>query len=379
MKRVIVFCFFSLLSKYVFSLEPILVTENTFKLNGEKIMFFGFASGDKIIFDFEELEGKEVKEIEIIEMPQNTKVQDYKVIKLTNKTIDVYKKGLYAFRFKNSPLSKRICKVKIQRIPADESKVLFDTGWRYETLVDTTYIPYTVDSIVGYEEKHYTEVVREFVETKYEEHELFDNTVEIRAKGIINNDNPREIITFNLPSFPYDSLNEKRVVTWGFWLATYSVETFWDRNKDNFKKATSSVANYLISPLGGYLTGLVVDLAVPSEKQGNSVKYYITDAYNGDLFYKGLGFTYDYCGSGSGAKSKISNRRFSKDMLCMCLENPNLHYRINVTVKASAIVEVKSYKNVTYNKTKNIPIYVTLNKKRMVLSKRKVMVMNDSE
>lgn len=100
MKRVIVFCFFSLLSKYVFSLEPILVTENTFKLNGEKIMFFGFASGDKIIFDFEELEGKEVKEIEIIEMPQNTKVQDYKVIKLTNKTIDVYKKGYMLFVLK---------------------------------------------------------------------------------------------------------------------------------------------------------------------------------------------------------------------------------------------------------------------------------------
>ena len=57
-------------SQYSFALEdPILVTESTISLNFEETeeLFFSFAEGDIIEFDFEMIKGKHLKEIEMFE------------------------------------------------------------------------------------------------------------------------------------------------------------------------------------------------------------------------------------------------------------------------------------------------------------------------
>jgi hypothetical protein len=52
-------------------ISPIDVAESTLKIGafGEDVFYYGFAEGDKLIFNFEEINGKELKEIEIIELP----------------------------------------------------------------------------------------------------------------------------------------------------------------------------------------------------------------------------------------------------------------------------------------------------------------------
>lgn len=95
----------------IFGQEPLDVTEQTIKIGGlkEEELYFGFAAGDKIVFSFQEADNKEMKEIEIVEYPNNSKFSDYKSKRIENKTINVTKTGVYVFRFKNSAIVGRIC------------------------------------------------------------------------------------------------------------------------------------------------------------------------------------------------------------------------------------------------------------------------------
>jgi hypothetical protein len=136
---VIVFCFGVYLLRA--QMAPIDVADLTIKIGGleEKSMMYGFAEGDQIVFNFTEMDNKELKELEIAEYPSNSKYMDYKVIKVDNKIINVNKKGIYTFRFSNSALGGRICKIKVQRIPAKEELKKFNTDVEIKTFYDTTW------------------------------------------------------------------------------------------------------------------------------------------------------------------------------------------------------------------------------------------------
>lgn len=71
----------------VFSQQIIDVTEQTIRLNGnkEEELYYGFAEGDKIIFNYEEINNKSLKEVEIVEYPTNSRYSDYKTKKLKTK------------------------------------------------------------------------------------------------------------------------------------------------------------------------------------------------------------------------------------------------------------------------------------------------------
>ena len=76
-------------------------------IKGEEAVYYGFAEGDQIIFSFEEANGKEMKEIEIVEMPATSRFIDVKTSKIENKTINVPRTAIYKFRFANSALLPR--------------------------------------------------------------------------------------------------------------------------------------------------------------------------------------------------------------------------------------------------------------------------------
>jgi hypothetical protein len=51
------------------------VFETTLKIGGlgEEVFYYGFAEGDQLIFNFQEVNGKELKEIEITELPSSSR------------------------------------------------------------------------------------------------------------------------------------------------------------------------------------------------------------------------------------------------------------------------------------------------------------------
>jgi hypothetical protein len=141
-KIYLVFFLFFTISSTAFTQTPVDVIEQTFKigaLGGEEVLYFGFAEGDQIIFNFEEVDGKKLKELEITEYPSSSKFLDYKTAKIENKTITVSSEAIYKFRFTSNALSARICKVKIQRIPASEATIKFNTSVLWKTVYDTSY------------------------------------------------------------------------------------------------------------------------------------------------------------------------------------------------------------------------------------------------
>jgi hypothetical protein len=121
--------------------QPIDVSEQTIKIGKMKTeeIYFGFADGDKIIFNFLEKDGKELKELEIIEWPGQSRFADFKTSKIENKTINITNTGIYKFRFQNGSLTNRICSIKIQRIPSSEATRNFNTTVYWGMKHDTSY------------------------------------------------------------------------------------------------------------------------------------------------------------------------------------------------------------------------------------------------
>ncbi len=51
------------------------------------MFYYGFAEGDQLVFNFEEVNGKELKEIEIMFMPSQSIFMEYKTKKIVQQIL----------------------------------------------------------------------------------------------------------------------------------------------------------------------------------------------------------------------------------------------------------------------------------------------------
>lgn len=100
---------------------------------------YGFSEGDKIVFNLNESNNKDLNKIEIFELQSNLKYSNFKTSHIMNKIIDVNKTGIYLFRITNASLGKRICNITIDRIPKDDSTLNFNSNVKKRIINDTTY------------------------------------------------------------------------------------------------------------------------------------------------------------------------------------------------------------------------------------------------
>ena len=374
----ILFCLLLANVSNIFAQTPITICEQTIKIGamGEENLFYSFTTGDQILFDFTEINGKELKEIEVVELPSSTKFSTFKATNVDGKKISVNQKAVYQFRFKNGAVSGRICQVKIQRIPESEATARFNTGWKWKTLYDTTYVPYTQDSLVGYDSLWYKETVREEIASRIEEYDLLPGgkPVTVKSTGIAVHDNPRSYVRISLPTNVETPYQTKRVTAWAYWIGVgASAESFFSKNKENLKSAVTGVAG-ITNPLAGLALGFATDLIIPSGEQIDPVRYAITNQQNMEFFMSGNPYSYYDNGFGKGGSGKFNSKTMCQGSYYICLKNENIHDRIDVTVKAIAIIEVKDYEDVVYDRVKVTPRYVTLNKRRMVVNTRDIRV-----
>lgn len=125
----------------IYGQNNILVTQTTVKINsmGTEELYFGFEEGDQIVFNYELIKGKDLKEIEIFEYPNASVFMDYKTTQVRDKIINVNRKAIYKFKFRNTAVGNRVCKVKIERIPASSDTKNFSTTVYWKTLHDTSF------------------------------------------------------------------------------------------------------------------------------------------------------------------------------------------------------------------------------------------------
>lgn len=353
-------------------LEPVDVAELTVKLGGLKTetLFYGFAAGDEIVFSFEELKGKPIKEIEITELPSNSKFMDYKAVYIPEKKIKVNKKSIYKFSFKNSAMNSRICKVIIKRIPKSQDLISFNTDWEWKTLYDTSYVAYTEDSLIGYDTIKYKEKIKELVKTEKKDDMILDANQ--RVHSYLNENSSYTYLKIDLPRNITSTYRTEEIVSWAYWIGVGEESSqSYAKNMETAGNIAQGMASTFGSPLAGLAVGAVTQLAIPT--QGDDVTYaFISNFENVQAFLNGQAYYQFKNGKGIAAYGKHDSPL--QGNFFIGLHNDNTAVGIDVNVKIVVIKEIKTYEDKEYERKKINPKYTTLNKKRMVIKKRNIMV-----
>ena len=335
---------------------PIDVTEQTIKIGPmqEQELQFGFAAGDKILFQFKEINDKELKEIEIVEYPTTSKFSDYKTTQIDTKTIQVVKQGVYLFKFKNGAILGRICKIKIQRVPASEATVNFNTAVSWEDKQETTYNTYTKEVLAGYDTT-YTRKTKKVVEKSEQREELvFDKPQRVHSSA--NTNGNKASLSFTLPKNVITPYKTTKVVSWAYWVGVGNeANEAWKQNSKIIVSIAKGAAAYFTTPLGALAAGVVTDLAIP--KMGEDVYYAVADKANRDLFMAGQPHRVIDQGKGVAGFRKFSDPALSQGAYYILLSNDNLVQGVDASVKVIAIVETTTYEDKVITETTLTPRY----------------------
>jgi hypothetical protein len=303
---------FGSLSLLTYSQQPIDIAESVVKvgIKGEEVVYYGFAEGDQLIFSFEEAGGKEMKEIEIIEMPANSRFMDVKTSKIENKTINVPRTAIYKFRFANSALLPRACKYKIQRIPASTATQKFNSTVYFDNYNDTSYVT-EVESYVD------------------------------RTDTVINNFQDR-IVKVNPATAPGSSKTTfnftlpENTVAWSYYIYTDKAgqQAYLEAGKNLTSNAGAVIEKF---PKFGPLAAVAIE--APSYlarlDTGQHINYWIVENENAELFQNGQQFRFVKKGKAINdfAKMEAGDRAFH-----FCLHNDYKDVPVTVTVKITAIL-----------------------------------------
>ena len=293
---------------WLYGQQPVTVVESTLKIAPfkEEVFYYGFAAGDKLVFNFEEANNKELKEVEITELPSSTKFMDYKISKIDNKTIDIVSTGIYKFRFANSTVFPRVCKFSIQRIPASENTQNFNTTVYTHTINDTTYTT---------EEEDYIDRT-DTVITNFQ-----DRTVKLNPS---EGTGYKSSFNFVLPDY---------TIAWAYYLYTD------EEGKKAYDDAAKKLAGYTTTNISGFYTPLAAEILnadshLKKTEPGNTVNFWIVDGENAELFIKGAQFRYIKKGVVSNDYSKMPYR---KGTLHFCFSTGASAQSMNITVKIASL------------------------------------------
>lgn len=306
---------------------PTDVVEATFKVGGlgEEVFYYGFAAGDVIVFNFEEMDGKEMKEVEIIEYPSSSKFMDYKSKKIKDKMINVTSTAIYKFRFSNSAILGRICKYKIQRIPDSEKMRNFNTSVYWSTVSDTSF---------------YTENEKYLISKDSAIIPVITHKVErVHSETATNGKPNKSIVEVILPA------NTK---SWSYYLGVgedaeavfRNAEKKAQQSKEQMN-AVSSITEGLASfdPSGSMaLASLLLkgyaEFGFPN--QADNIQYWFANDYqNAHAFMSGVQFYQFENGNGPLATKRMTSPL--KGSFYICLKNDNFREGIDVHIRISAL------------------------------------------
>lgn len=351
-----------------------LVYEGTLKIKAmqDEDLYFGFAAGDQIVVQLTETDKKDLKEFEVVELPNSSKYKESDFHQIKDKYIAVSQKAVYQFTIKNGSLGNRTCKIKITRIPADEKTAQFNTGWKWTTVYDTTYVSVAEDSIVGYDTLTTKRVARNLLSSELKEYDFLDKTISVPARGIVKHDNPRMCVPINLPKLESTETCKQEVMAWAYWMGVGpSADNFFSRNKGTLVNLSGLVT---ANPLAKLAIGVATALIIPDGSKIDPVWYAVTDEAGKAAFMEGKDFhALDY-GRGKGSYGRFSEADQCQGPYYVCIKNENLHNSVDVTVKAVAIVKVETYKEKDHERTKTTPRYTSVDKMRMEITPRQIRV-----
>ncbi|WP_020534803.1 hypothetical protein [Lewinella cohaerens] len=349
MKKTIIATLLSCFTVLGITQQAIEITDQTLKINGEEYLYFGFTAGDEVIFSMEEVNGKELKEVEVLRYPDQVVYANLQVGSL-EKRLRITEEGVYQFRLKHSGLGSRICRVSIGRIPA-AGKASFNTAvaWVEQSATEA--------AIIGYETKQVacSRRVVAAIDTTIET--ILNRTERVHSSTNLNGNTTS--IGFSIPEMVYepnihvpDKITE--TVSWAYAISTGTSGDAWYKSA-NTKAAATNVTKTMIST--GLLStgyGALAILAIEGVSMfssppaaGDNVLFGITHAADGNAPTIAEG-------NSVAAFGKVTQHRGGNYTLQ--LTNDNIIEAINVDVKVIAVIVTTTYQDEEYEETQFIPI-----------------------
>jgi hypothetical protein len=303
--------FGSLSGLSAYTQTPIDIAASSVKVGiiGEELVYFGFAEGDKIIFSFEEANGKEMKEVEIIEMPNASRFIEVKTSKIDNKSINVLRTAIYKFRFANSAILPRVCKYKIQRIPAGPATQNFNSTVYFDMYNDTSY----------------TNEVENFIDKTDTVISNFQDRV-VKVNPLTAPGTSKSTFSFLIP---------ENTVYWSYYVTTLKdgVQVYQEAAKNLAANSPGVIAKFPnYSPLAA--VALERDSYIKRLDTGRHINYWIVENENVDMFSRGEQFRFIKKGK---AINDFSRMEPGERNYYFCLHNDFKEGPISVTVKITAV------------------------------------------
>jgi hypothetical protein len=125
-------CLFFLLQSAVMQAQtPVLIADQTLKLDGLHDYHYALAEGDRLSLYVQLIAGRQLRACELIRFPDEVILRSYNLDTVLRKEIVVPKTGIYTLRLQENGLGKKICRFVLNRTPAGSATARMDTrvGW----------------------------------------------------------------------------------------------------------------------------------------------------------------------------------------------------------------------------------------------------------
>ncbi len=260
-----------------------------------------------------------------------------------------------------SPSGKRNVKIQIYRIPVSDAQVDCDVSVVYKEIRDTTWIPYTIDSLVGYDTILYSENIKVPLDTIVKEVEILNQKEWVHSQLNRYGKPNYTTVVFQIPQPKKADLIEEEIIGWAFWIGVdQEAKEAWNSNVSNIKQSLQQISSYLISPLGGLIVGLVSNLYTPST--GEDIHWQLVTMRNGEKTVLAYG------------KSIAAYRKVIPPLIYFYLENDNYLHGVEVNIIVSMVKKIIKYTYKEVQKYRVEPRYVKLHRKKMNIKKRIIIL-----
>lgn len=327
--------------------------------NSEETVYYGFETGDVLRVSMEVLQGKTIRAFELSEYPDNSRLLEYETAKV-EKSLNVYERGIYSFRLKNSALMKKsVCRLKIERLPASPAAAAFNPAVRWVERLDTTYEVQSETLVQKDEAKEVQQRRRVLAKVDTSVTTILEKVERVHSWSRLGTSNV-SYIAFELPKNRYEPNAQEpysatEVVSWAYWIGIgeESEKVFNDANAQIASRIAKGLTSGAIR--AGFISsgyGALAMLAIEgvsffsNPPAGDNVLYEVLKGKEGEyqLLSKGNSVT------GFGRIDSATQGPFA-----FRLENDNYVEAINVNIKVIAILETKTYRDEYFSETQQTP------------------------
>jgi hypothetical protein len=310
-----------------------------------KELYYAFAAGDRIVLDMQEIGGKPLSGIEVVEYPANVKFREISAATVREKTIGVGATGVYIFRFMNEEKKDRTAKVRISRIPVDESMRGFPSAVKWVEQYDTI-----VQSNVARMETQRVRLTRKFL-TKVDTSvvSLLDRTERLNSRSRWGGQTAGTI-SVELPANRASNNREEELVAWSYWIGV-----------GNEAEAQYMEANRMIG-VGKSATKAAVTIGLLSSGYGalavlamEGVALFVSPAKGDNVKFRILGND-KLLDEGNAIASFARNTNFTQGTLAFELANDNLIDALDVQLRVVAVIQTRHYEEEEYYEDREVPV-----------------------